>query len=566
MHIREIVIANFRGIRAFVWQPAAPFTCIVGAGDSGKSTILDAIELALGTRWANFADVDFTDGDTSLTIEITVTVGGLPASALRENRMGMHLRGWRHGRALRDEPEGDDEPVVTVRLTVDASLEPEWELVTDRHEARTLSQRDRALFGVVRLGGDVERHLTWAQGSALARLSADKDQAATILADAYRVARNRLGAGSLPTLDAAAAQVREQAVALGAYAGATYHAGLDTQRSSMSLGTLAMHDDGVPLRQAGLGTRRLVALAAQRSSIPDGAIVLIDEVEHGLEPHRLRHALQVLRAATVASGQGGQVILTTHSSISVVELACSQLAVCRRTNQQVDLRTPSPELQAIIRRQPEAFLARCLVVCEGKTEIGIIRGLKRWWAQRHNDEPFDARGVVLADGNGSQVVATACSLASLGYSVAVLRDSDTTLSSDESGKLTKAGIRYIEWAEGVCTEQRVFLDVSATCVQALLDLALQDREEQSLLDSLRPLLKEKTPIGREFATWDADAKSDRELRGALGAVAHKQSWFKNVDGGERVGELLATELAQSHSGSSHLARALNEVEQWMYGN
>jgi hypothetical protein len=184
-----------------------------------------------------------------------------------------------------------------VKLTIDSSLEPAWELVTDRQDPRSLSPRDRALFGLVRLGGDAERHLTWGHGSALARLSTEKDQAAPLLADAYRKARDLLKAGTLPTLDAVAARVREEALKLGAYTARSYAAGLDTQRSSMSLGTLAMHGDGVPLRLSGLGTRRLVALAIQQMSIPEGAVVLIDELEYGLEPHRIRHTLRGLRCA-----------------------------------------------------------------------------------------------------------------------------------------------------------------------------------------------------------------------------------------------------------------------------
>jgi hypothetical protein len=170
MQIREVTIQNFRGVRSFGWRPNSPLSCLVGPGDSCKSTILDAIELALGTRWAAFTDVDFTDGDTTQAMEIVVTVGQLPHEALREGRMGMHLRGWRTEIGLQDEPEGDDEPVVTVKLSVDSSLEPAWELITDRQDPRPLSPRDRALFGMVRLGGDADRHLTWgpAEGRRLA--------------------------------------------------------------------------------------------------------------------------------------------------------------------------------------------------------------------------------------------------------------------------------------------------------------------------------------------------------------------------------------------------------------
>lgn len=45
------------------------------------------------------------------------------------------------------------------------------------------------------------------------------------------------------------------------------------------------------MRAAGLGSRRLAALAIQRASFPEGGIVLVDEVETELEPHRLRHLI-----------------------------------------------------------------------------------------------------------------------------------------------------------------------------------------------------------------------------------------------------------------------------------
>jgi ABC-type multidrug transport system ATPase subunit len=116
---------------------------------------------------------------------------------------------------------------------------------------------------------------------------------------------------------------------LGAYGIAGYRAGLDTQRTPMSLASVALHDGVVPVRLAGLGTRRLASLAVQRMSVKDGAIVLIDEIEHGLEPHRIRHALKVLRDSVGGTHPRGQVFLTTHSPTTLVELAHHQLAICR---------------------------------------------------------------------------------------------------------------------------------------------------------------------------------------------------------------------------------------------
>jgi hypothetical protein len=562
MQIRKLSIRNFRGVGSFDWEPAPGITCIIGPGDSCKSTILDALELALGTRWTAFTDVDFTAGIADQPIEITVTVGQLPDEALRENRMGLSLRGWRVGQGLQDEPDDDDEPVVSVRLSVDSSLEPAWELITDRQPPRPISPRDRALFGVVRLGGDAERHLTWAQGSALSRLSSDKSAAVPLLADAYRKARDLLKAGALPALDAVAARVRAEAVRIGAYAPTSFSAGLDSQRSSMSLCALAMHGDGIPLRLAGLGTRRLVALAVQQMSIPHGAIVLVDELEHGLEPHRVRHTLKVLRDALTSSGTG-QVVLTTHSATAVVELSCSQLAVCRRSGSAVELKSPSSSLQAMVRRTPEALLSRAVLVCEGKTEVGLLRGLRDLWAGRHDDEPLEARGVLMADGNGSEAVKTALELSNLGYVVGLLRDSDLALTQTESDALRVNGITVFQWQGSVATEERLFLDASVSAVEELLSIAFEYVGEDSVLASIANILGTKERLPTAFSRWAIAGKSETDLRTAIGQAAKKKDWFKLVDRGERVGLVLAKEVLRD--GQSPTAKTLAEAEEWAYG-
>ena len=62
MHIRLVEIQNFRGIRTLRWSPREGVNCLIGPGDSTKTTILDAIELALNPRSYSFADdSDFYD-------------------------------------------------------------------------------------------------------------------------------------------------------------------------------------------------------------------------------------------------------------------------------------------------------------------------------------------------------------------------------------------------------------------------------------------------------------------------------------------------------------------------
>src|SRR5690606_18050057 len=288
-----------------------------GAGDSGKSTLLDAAEAALSSRWFSFTESDFLDCDTSHSIVIEATVGELSKALKSDERLGLYIRGWTTAGELRDEPEEDDESVLTVRLTVDATMEPVWELVCDRIEgSRVLSNRDRALFGLVRLAGDDARHLTWGQGSVLSKLTGDNKEAASRLAEAYRAARASANLGDIESLADAAEMAEQFAKGLGAYVEGAYEPGLELGRSGLSSGSIALHDSGVPLRLAGLGTRRLTTLAIQKSAIAEGAIVLIDEIEHGLEPHRIIGAIAQLKADQVKSLEArkpaGQILMTTH--------------------------------------------------------------------------------------------------------------------------------------------------------------------------------------------------------------------------------------------------------------
>ncbi len=71
VRIRKVEIRHFRGIASLDWYPSSGINCLIGKGDSGKTTILDAIELCLGTRRSTqFSDADFTNLDSTTSITI----------------------------------------------------------------------------------------------------------------------------------------------------------------------------------------------------------------------------------------------------------------------------------------------------------------------------------------------------------------------------------------------------------------------------------------------------------------------------------------------------------------
>ncbi|MCZ6860018.1 MAG: AAA family ATPase, partial [Alphaproteobacteria bacterium] len=130
--IRAIDIHNFRGIKEFTWLPSPGLNCLIGPGDSGKSSILDAVYLCLGARRnIQFSDADFHRLDVETPINISVTLGELDDGLKNLDAYGMYVRGFdAESKTIEDEPEKDAETVLTVRLTIASDLEPSWSLVS----------------------------------------------------------------------------------------------------------------------------------------------------------------------------------------------------------------------------------------------------------------------------------------------------------------------------------------------------------------------------------------------------------------------------------------------------
>lgn len=128
MRIAKLVAYNFRGIRSLTWEPGSQaMSCIIGPGDSAKTTVLDAIEATLSPRWITFSEADFHLGSSLNVIQIEVTIAELSKALLSDQRFGLYIRGLADDGSVHDEPEAHHDPALTIRLTVDATMEPVWE-------------------------------------------------------------------------------------------------------------------------------------------------------------------------------------------------------------------------------------------------------------------------------------------------------------------------------------------------------------------------------------------------------------------------------------------------------
>jgi len=93
--IRKMEIENFRGIQNLSWRPSNGINCLIGLGDSGKSTVLDAIDYCLGARRnLQMTDADFHNLDIDNPILITLTIGALDDALKSMDSYGTFLRGF----------------------------------------------------------------------------------------------------------------------------------------------------------------------------------------------------------------------------------------------------------------------------------------------------------------------------------------------------------------------------------------------------------------------------------------------------------------------------------------
>lgn len=546
MRLRRLEIENFRGVKSLDWRHIAETAALVGPGDSGKSTILDAIERVLSPKWnVAFDDTDFWDLATDAPIVIRATITDLAPSFYRDSKFGLLLHGFDKdkGEAVRASGDEGEEHALVVELRVDASLEPGWNVLDAEGEKHPFMARDREALGMLRVGGYVDQHLGWSRGSVLTRLTDSGDAVGAVLAEATRQARSGLKTDGLEKLMAAAHKVE----ALGKNLGVALQNGLvphlDASALSVAAGALSLHDGKVPTRRAGLGTRRLLAVAMQREAAAQSGLTIIDEFEQGLEPHRIRRLLRVLRGRA-PEGQGlakGQLILTTHSPTVLQELEPAEVAVTRRVaDGTVTVRNLPAAIDYILKRTPQALLARKVIVAEGATEVGLCQALDDAWTNETGGS-FAYRGVVVVDGTGgTQPAEISGHLAKLGYEVTLLIDSDA------NAKATKAaGAAVLAWPGGLCTEQRLAADLPEAAIRQMAAVA-DERGGRSVREALadqlnvpRSVLKEGDP-----ASW-ISAAGEAAFRTAFGSVAKKknQAWFKSRDQGAVLGGLVAEHWA-----------------------
>lgn len=547
--LRHLKINHFRGIESFEQSFSDGITCIIGRGDSCKSTILDAIAYAFAQSWSlRLNDSDFYMCNASLPIVIEGVVSDVPDDLVV--KYNNHLRGITADGRLIDNMESDEavdaKEVLTIRLTIGRDLEPSWEVVSyNGIEPSIIKATDRGKLNVYTVSDYTDRHFSLNKGNPLYSLYRQLNgepipDNENLVLDVVRDAKEAFDTNIGNRFDVVIEKVKTVAAELGITLN-EMKAMLDHRDIAISENKVSIHEDGIPFRLKGKGSKRLLSLAIQLTLTQPSGIILIDEIEQGLEPDRVQHLVSKLSKYT-----DKQVIITTHSSNVIVEIPCTSLFVLRKGVS--CLQHVEDEMQGSIRKNPEAFFAKKVLVCEGATEVGFCRSLNQFRINANNPSAA-CKGVRFADGTGNEMTKYVVGFNKLSYPTALFCDSDCNDINNRKQEFKDAGIKIIDCEESYSIEQQVFKDAPWVVVKELIQIAIKKVEEDNgissedakkiVFDSTNTHLQNKMA---QMGNWYENESV--ELSHALGAAAKKKEWYKRQSYGELMGGCILTHYSE----------------------
>lgn len=542
-YIRHLSIKRFRGIEELSWFPDKGMNLLLGGGDVGKSTILDAIALLLSpTNAATLSDADYWQRRHEDGFEIAAAMT-LPLNCgIVEQRKASWPWEWAaEGPKLPDLEANDGQPldpVFCVRVVGTADFELQHEICQPDDSFDHFPVSVRRNIGVVRLGGDDrnDRDLRLIQGSALDRLLSDKtlrSRLADKIGETDVHAQLNEGAKSaLEDLD-----TRFQQRTLPSQLGLGLVGGPGFSLNALIGLTAAKDGTILPLASWGAGTRRLAALEVAAAHQAEHPIMVVDEIERGLESYRQRILVEELLTGP------SQVFVTTHSAPAVQAAASAALWYVDAAGRVGSLPATVAAQQ---KRDPETFLAHIAVIAEGATEVGFATSL----LNRSLGEDLRRHGIWVTDGgSNSEALTVLRALAKSGLKVAGFADNEGTQQGLWQETKDQLGDLLMRWADG-CLETNIIPHVPLDQLEEFIAEPDGDTGERlrtmadriGIEDKTLPAILEATDnvhalmIAAACGTSPADPNAPEAQKKAW--KKHGQRWFKSIEGGTELADKL----------------------------
>lgn len=556
MHIVRLDIKNFRGIKSFHHMfGEKQLICLVGQGDSGKTTILEAISLALSPTWnVPFCDNDFYMKNIEEPIQIEVSIK-IPEAFVLESKFGLYMRFWdTENNTISDVPIECGNKIMTIKLEVKENLEPKWYVYNNCQEEnyKEISNSDRAKFNCFMISDYTDKHFAWSQGSPLNSLISAKElnSSKSNSVQPLRNAINAINSADFETFNKTFSEnVETHLVDIDGIKTL-----MDSREIYYNQNKLSLHDkNGIPFRSKGKGTRRLLSTVLQFTNKEDGSITLIDELEQGLEPYRIKTFIRELKNELLNKHQ---IFITTHSAYVITEVNAGNIVVLRNDNGNLNAINISDDLQNIVRAFPETLFSKKLIVCEGSTEYGICNTLDEILFQKQNI-PMFLYGCMPINAGGSKIYNNCKELNKLKYDLLLFCDADISSDKEKKEELKRLGIKICDCEESNCIEKQLFKDLPFEAIIQLIEYVIENRfkTENAFINTMNS--KYKTI---DFTNWRITDNTD--LRTAYGTEAASQAWYKSETGGRKLGEIISTQIDNIDL-ESHLKKQLNTLINWV---
>lgn len=557
--ILSLKISHYRGIENF-YQFFGDTSCVVliGRGDSGKTTILKAISAVLSPVWnTTFSDLDFYQKDTTKPICIESVIADAPEDLLKLGKYGEYCQ-LRKGDAITsniEDLEADQNQIVLkVRLKVDETLEPKWSIVSDREIGEiAFAHGDRAKLNMFMISDYVDNHFSYTKGSPLYKTltqsltKEQKNSPEKKIIEIVRSAYDKIKeSNAFDEFKDATKQIKENAQKLGLTVDELKTI-IEFKDNAYSESSISLHSKDLPFRLRGKGSKRLLSIAIQYGLVEDGGIILVDEIEQGLESDRARNLTRLL-----ARSAKGQVFITTHSKDVVLEPTANQIYLMQKNKSSLGMFDAS--LQGILRAKPEAFFARRIISCEGLTEEGIIRSIGDF-LQEKRGFGLAVQGIAQINGEGGdKFYKYAKVFIDNGIDAMVFCDDDNRDIDKERDNAKRNGTKVVLCDSGNSIEQQFFYDLPWSAVCEMVEYAIEEHGENKILNSNH--LEQIDDIEK------ADGKRQIELRRLLGLYAKNNSWYKRIQHGEFLGRIWVKYYEQLDN-SCTLKREYDEIIAWI---
>lgn len=558
--IKKIVIERFRGIRSLTWQPDNGINVILGAADSGKSTVLEAIALLFNPAPSyGLSEFDYYHRDVDAGFFIEAVVAIRDVISIGEDAFpAPPMQGWLNGKLVDLPDERGAEAVLVCRLNGTPDQETSYEIVGAGGEIRQPFRRAlRRRIGLARLGvadrGD--RDIRLVQGGALDRYLQGKAVRQTVLQAVMKTPlHEQLSEDPKTALNAISKGFSKRNLPHPVRLGLVGTPGVSLA-ASVGLTVGASDETALPLTAWGTGTRRLASLELCSFGIARDSTVVVDEPETGLEPYRQREFIRDLAATP------RQAFITTHAPAVVAQGTKARVVIWRMNDVPVttdaggddpttqdEAVTPShrltpivgDEITAIAGAQSEALFAKLPIVCEGVTEVGFANRL----LEKRFGDGFSCRGVFCVDAGGHDRALPICQqLTKVGYSIAAIVDDEGKKGGSWASIAKKAVL--LRWKDGACLEAAVLsvLPDDMLCqVHEWVDQTMHRSAVHQLAEIRNELKLEKGLTAKQMFEQTG---RDQFLAALLARACPKpegkrkpRGWFKTFDGGYLLAEKL----------------------------